>query len=824
MAFAIDEINHDQEILPNITLGFLITDTCLSMERLLHGTLGMLTGVDLPIVNYRCQYLPPLAAIVGDSSSTRSIPMARLLGLYRHPQVSYAASSPQLSEKVHFPSFLRTMPSGNTQALAIAQLVVHFKWTWVGILSTDNDYGEMGSRFVMDELLRSGICIAFHEIIPIVISQEKVTSIVKVVKKSTASVIIVYATEPYRYPVINELSKHKLMGKVWIDTDSGSLMLTYKTKEVTNMMSGTLGIGMHSGSMPGFKDFLLKIRPSASTNDIFLKPFWEEAFGCQWSSPGSNLTLRHRDVGNRMQCSSDEDLKILEKTYLSNPDLRASSNVYKAVHAIAQALKNLALCVPGKGSFPKGKFVNVWSFEPWQLWVENTDVQYIADDTTAVARYVTACMRKAEKSNAAVLLHYMKNVRFKDKNGEDMFFDSSGDPPALFDITNLQIQPDGSAHDVIVGSFTSGLSMGQQLHLNRSTIRWNTFGAEVPRSVCSDSCAPGTRKASRKGQASCCFDCIPCAAGEFSNETDSINCWPCSSDQWSSENGEACVPKIVEFLSYQEPLGATLTGVVVFCSFLTSAISLTFVRYRNTPIVKANNRGLTYLLLGTLMLSFLCSLLFIGLPNFITCLLRQAAFGVLFTLCVSCVLAKTVIVVIAFSATKPNSNKRRWLGPWVPVFTVSGCTLGQILICAIWLLHCPPFPEENLTLKMGTIIFQCNECSETAFWCMVGYMGFFACVSFLVAFMSRGLPDSFNESKWITFSMLVFLSVWLSFVPGYLSTKGKYTVAIEVFGIISSSAGLLCCIFLPKCHIIFLRPQLNTKKHLLGRRITICKT
>lgn len=42
---------------------------------------------------------------------------------------------------------------------------------------------------------------------------------------------------------------------------------------------------------------------------------------------------------------------------------------------------------------------------------------------------------------------------------------------------------------------------------------------QVPLSVCSSICPPGTRKAIRPNFPICCHDCVVCAAGEISNHT-----------------------------------------------------------------------------------------------------------------------------------------------------------------------------------------------------------------------------------------------------------------------------------------------------------------
>ncbi|XP_072000392.1 vomeronasal type-2 receptor 26-like [Engystomops pustulosus] len=299
----------------------------------------------------------------------------------------------------------------------------------------------------------------------------------------------------------------------------------------------------------------------------------------------------------------------------------------------------------------------------------------------------------------------------------------------------------------------------------------------------------------------------------------SDSCMKCTDLEWSNEKKDRCVPMMKEFLSYTDDtivLGISLVSSIF--SFLTFLILMTFIFYKDTAIVKANNRNLSFLLLVSIMLSFLCVFLFLGHPVDLTCMLRQVSFGILFSVAVSCVLTKTIIVCIAFKATKPGSTWKRWIGSKWPNSLVSFLSSIQVIICMTWLTVAPPYPELDTHSYPGKIIVQCNEGSVYWFYSVLGYMGVLASVSFVMAFLARTLPDSFNEAKYITFSMLVFCSVWIAMIPAYLSTRGKYMVAVEIFAILTSSAGLLGCIFFPKCYIILWRPELNTRMLLLEGR------
>ncbi|XP_040179548.1 vomeronasal type-2 receptor 26-like [Rana temporaria] len=357
----------------------------------------------------------------------------------------------------------------------------------------------------------------------------------------------------------------------------------------------------------------------------------------------------------------------------------------------------------------------------------------------------------------------------------------------------------------------------RQIIIKKEAIVWENKFAKLlmPRSVCSEKCLPGYRKSVREGQPVCCYDCLPCLEGQFSNQTDVDVCIKCPEDQWPNVQKTECIKKALTFLSYEDPIGIVLACIAILFSLIASVVLGTFIKYQNTPIVKANNRDLSYLILVSLMLSCLCCLIFIEKPEQLTCFSRQAIFGITFSISVSSLLGKTFIVVIAFNAAKPGNNLRKWVGAKVPKCIVFFCSVIQVFICILWILLVPPSTSYNTQSEIAKIILECDKGSAIAFYVILGYLSILASVCFAVAFLARKLPDTFNDAKLITFSMLVFFTVWIFFIPTYLSAKGTSTVAVEVFAILASSSGMLGSIFVPKCYIILIKPQKNRKNFVL---------
>ncbi|XP_077309583.1 vomeronasal type-2 receptor 26-like [Lithobates pipiens] len=428
--------------------------------------------------------------------------------------------------------------------------------------------------------------------------------------------------------------------------------------------------------------------------------------------------------------------------------------------------------------------------------------------------FINASLIKWKNDQKEKLYRYIQASCYFSENALHKYFNEDGEFVTQYVIQNhLLVNKTILTNDV--GFFEQSNSSDRNIFINASLIKWKNDQKEIPRSQCSEDCLPGKRKVPSSNIHECCYDCVPCSEGEMSNETGSENCMKCLDHEWPNENKTECNPKQMEFLSYTDNLSLFFMVISLFLCILTFLTMIVFIAYGDTPIVRANNKSLSFVLLVSIMLGFLCVFLFLGRPLDTTCWLRQTSFGFLFTIAVSSVLGKTVMVWLAFKATKPGSVWKKWVGVKLPNVVVFICSSLQVLICIAWLSISPPCQELEKRSYQTKIIVQCNEGSVIGFYSVLGYMGILAAVSFISAFLARTLPDSFNEAKYITFSMLVFCSVWIAMIPAYLSTKGKYMVAVEIFAILTSNAGLLLCIFFSKCYIILFYPHLNSRKHLL---------
>uniref|UniRef100_A0A3B3VID2 Extracellular calcium-sensing receptor-like n=2 Tax=Poecilia latipinna TaxID=48699 RepID=A0A3B3VID2_9TELE len=750
MIFAIEEINNKKDLLPNISIGYRIYDNCASTLSSMRAAMALMNGHELTLGN-GCSGQSAVHAIIGESESSSTIVLSRTTGPFQIPVISHSATCECLSSRKEHPAFFRTIVSDLYQSRALAQLVKHFGWTWVGAVNSDNDYGNNGMAIFLSAAQEEGVCVEYTEKFDRA-EPEKLLKVIEVIKKSTARVIVGFLAHVEMNNLLEQLSLHNITGRQFIGVEAWITADSLVTPTSFSVLGGALGFAVQKANISGLEDFLVR-------------GFWETEFLCNGTNRESVLRT----------CKENPDLFQLKGHDDDLEKLRYPTNIYKAIYAVAHSLHNILKCSDKKGC---DKALEI---KPWEV------------------------------------VEALKQVNFTIKSGERVWFDETGAAVNRYELVNWQRGSDGSVLFKPVGYYDASLPSDKGFSLNTEAIIWSGGGKELPVSVCSESCGPGTHKVLQKGKHACCFDCVPCPVGEFSNTTDSNDCKKCPEAYWSNQNRDACLPKNIEFLSFTEVMGKILVVFTMFGLLLTLIVATLFLVNKDTPLVKANNSELSFLLLFSLSLCFLCSLTFIGQPTEWSCMLRHTAFGITFVLCISCILGKTIVVLMAFKATLPGSNVMKWFGPAQQRLTVLFFTFIQVIICILWLTIKSPFPYKNMHYYKEKIILECALGSPVGFWAVLGYVGFLALLCFVLAFLARKLPDTFNEAKHITFSMLIFCAVWITFIPAYVSSPGNLTVAVEIFAILASSYGILFCIFAPKCFILVVRPELNTKKHLLGK-------
>uniref|UniRef100_G1TGL6 G-protein coupled receptors family 3 profile domain-containing protein n=1 Tax=Oryctolagus cuniculus TaxID=9986 RepID=G1TGL6_RABIT len=768
--FAIQEINKDPQLLPNLTLGFQLYNSVTSGQFTLRSTLHWLTGKHYLIPNYTCQTQGKTVAIIAGTTSAFLAEIGTMLELYKTPQITYGPYDPMLSERDKFPSLYQMATSDNSLICGMLSLLLHFGWIWVAIFVSNDLKGEQFLQDILAEMVKKDVCLAYAIKLPDTKKRYKKTEIyfLAEIRILSANVHILYGDVRSLY-TMEILSKYYLtLGKVWIMAAKWEIVLL-ETQQMLHSFHGGFSFSHYKEEIPGLKHFVRTVDPSHYPEDFFLSQLWLHAFHCL--PPGSlcgTIGLCPPNASFEFFSGRIDMLTISDSSYF----------IYNAVYAVAHALHKMLSEQIEKGSPADAAQPRIL---PWQLHP------------------------------------LLREIQFTNSAGEDVSFHETRFHMAHYDIHNIVNFPAGFRLLIKIGEFSSESKHDQSLVLNEEMIEWPVAFMETPQSLCSQRCGPGFRKIPQEGRPVCCYTCVVCPERDISNHTDAEQCIPCADHEYPNLERNHCLPKLVTFLGFEEFLGMALTCMALCFSVLTAAVLWVFVKHRDTPIVKANNRTLSYILLIALLLCFLCSLLFLGRPKTATCLLQQIAFGLVFTVAVSTVLAKTITVILAFKVTKPGRTIRRLLVSGASNSVIPICFLIQLALCGIWLGSSPPFIDTDAHSEHGHIILVCNKGSATAFYCVLGYLGSLALASFTVAFLARNLPDTFNEAKFLTFSMLVFCSVWVTFLPVYHSTKGKVMVAVEVFSILASSAGLLGCIFFPKCYIILLRPERNSLKGLQKR-------
>ncbi|XP_030623616.1 taste receptor type 1 member 1 [Chanos chanos] len=745
LRYAVEEINNgsiSRNLLPGITLGYQTYDTC-SMPASILATLDLLarqensSGVD-----------PQAVAVIGPDSSSYTFTPAAALGSFLVPQISYEASNEMLSNKRLYPAFLRTIPSDKNQVNAMIQILVRFNWTWIALLGSDNDYGLQGMQSLSEQASDYDICIAYKGVIPRYSDEtrQRIQNMVQSILRTKVNTIVVFSSKRIVSGFFPFVIPQNVSGKVWIGTEDWSVASLVSSIPGISTIGTVIGASVKYTPFYGFQDF---------ENKALSLPHCNES-----SQPSGNLGVA---------CLQNTNLytMVSQKFPLENYDVTSSFNVYKAVYAVAYALRQVLNCDSGK--------CQKTEVQPWQL------------------------------------LKQIKQARFSIRN-TSVYFDENGDPPTGYDIVTWIWEEDQWLLRV-VGTYKPDPPM---LQVDSSQIQWSSDGVTktiVPVSLCSPDCPYGHQHL-LTGQHRCCFDCMACPANTFLNKSGSTRCQPCELDEWAPAKSESCLNRTLLYLPWEAPLSVTLLTLLALTLLLTVTTALIFLRNLGTPVVKSAGGRTCLLMLLSLTMATCSPLCHFGMPTHLSCVLKQPLFIFSVTICLSCVTVRSfqVVCIFKWSSKLPRAYET-WAKNKGPEIFIAVTSLSEFLISLLRIALDPPYPSLDHDFYHDSTVVECSKTMSLGAAVELIYVVVLSALCFCLSYLGKDLPANYNEAKCITFSLMIYIVSWISYFTFYSIDRGTYTMALNVAAILFSVLGMLGGYFLPKVYIIILKPQMNTTAH-----------
>ena len=768
MVLAVNMINNDTKLLPGLRLGFDIRDTCSQPDTALQASLDFIVGLDSSSNNdqesiNKTMVTPGISGVVGSASSSESISAASLLRLFQTPQISYASTARILSDKSRYEYFFRTLPPDEFQAKVMVELLVHYNWTYVIAINSDDVYGQDGIDAFVDDLRsisesHNDTCKSFCTVgnpisIPLTASDEYYDNVIMQINQPwiiNSSIIVLFgqpATAEGILKAINRYEGHRPMTLLVSDGAGDNLPFEYYP-----LAYGMISVVPQYRESNEFNNYFTSLKPSSNANPWFTE-YWESIFSCSFNaSPNSNGYC-------------NESIQSL-----SNNNYQQNSKVpfvLDAVYAFAHAIHNM---------------------------LDNVCGNFSVCDTVRVERHGRFII------NGKMLLQYLHNVSFDGFSTNRIDFDRNGDQAGGYWINNLQKQA-GNFAFVTLANWERDAYL--KTSMNLESVQWGSNNRSEPVSMCSYSCAEGHYPLIIDDQSSCCWTCKICR-GER-EVGDGFGCFECPLGFSPNNNKSSCQENPLNYLKWKDAVAIIILLFTIFGLLCTLSIVIVFILYYKHTIIKASSRELTAIILVGLCLCFLIPFFSIGKPTAPTCGISRFLFGFAFSLCSAALLVKTNRIHRIFNRDVNSSQRPALISSKVQVLFTAMLVSVQVMIGAAWLIVEIPGIEYKYNDETTEL-----TCSSTPFiWILVslGYNLLLLVITAYFAFRTRKIPQNFNETKFINLTLYSVIIIWLAFIPVYITistvdASNTSQSASQLFAVVLSAFTTLCSLFFPKIYFL----------------------
>lgn len=718
MLFALQQINNSTSLLPNVTVGAEIYDTCRSQ------TIGADRAKD--IIKYTLlDKEKPLVGVIGPFTSDVSIAVANLLRVFDIPQISYGSSSAELSNKELYGNFFRTVPPDSFQAQALVDVIRYYGWSYVYTINSYGNYGQKGMKLFHKIARQTGICIAKGVSLPGLPTKSSYKSVVQMITShnfGNAHVIVLFTTQTDSAGLLRAAKESGVKDLTWLGSSgwSNRVDVTDGKEEIAN---GSLTVGHHEGIVNGFLDFLTDLDRTLENTTLgnpknsWFEEVLQSVLKCDTASSGSR---------SRQACRQNASLP-------RDIELAPVRVVVNAVYAMAHALDDMQ--------------------------------RYLCTGQNGI------CERMKNRLKATSLINYLKNVTFPDAAfNSTVRFNENQEINGAYSILNFQQRKDGKWAYITVGSWRSLRNSSEErkgeLNINDSLVSWGNAKKRPPKSFCSEPCVLRQIRKHKTINTRCCWDCEHCGSNEvIVNNT----CRACNLGYKPDSSLTKCFKIDLSFPKWNDPVSTSLGVVAGAWTLVAIGTFVFYVINHNHSVIKAAGRELSFIIFIGIILCFVASFICLAKPTDVVCTLRRYIGSTCFTMCYAPLLMKTNRIYRIFTHAKHSAARPSLIKPMSQVLISMGLVAVELLITTVWTLSDPP----KAIIKYPSLTTASLVCTVSALSVAVNMcynlLLMFLCTVF--AFKTRSFPRNFNEAKHIGITMYITCSVWVIFIPTYFNTK-----------------------------------------------------
>nr|XP_026492229.1 metabotropic glutamate receptor 2-like [Vanessa tameamea] len=773
MLFALDEAERAGLAVPGVKLGALVLDDCDSDTRGLEMALDFIKGSisNIDDEEYACNATAVrkvISGVVGAASSVTSVQVANLLRLFKIPQVSFFSTSPELSNKARFEYFTRTIPSDLHQVRAMVEIVKKFGWRYVSIIYEESNYGIKAFEELETLLLRDDICIAVKERLAKdsgAADENAYDAIVeRLLSRPRARGVIVFGSDQEVAGVMAAVRRRGAAQTFsWVGSDGWSARALVAAGNEP-VVEGTISVQPQANPVRGFREYFFTLTPQNNFRNPWFVEFWEEQFRCRYAgSPRSKNNAKYLPCTGRERLSAE------------NTEFEAQ------LQFVADA---------------------VWAF-----------VFAIRDMHRDVCGGKPGLCEAMRPVSGPTLLRYLRQVRFIGLSGDEFHFDAHGDGPARYNILHFKQVTRGVYRWIRVGRYLDG-----ELQLDMDEIQFKWEEPHHPESVCSAECELGQAKQYVEGE-SCCWHCFNCTQYEIRSPVSETACMECARGTLPDSRRMQCAP-VPEL--YLQPTSPAAIGAMTFSALgilLTMLVGGVWVARSSTPVVRASGRELSFVLLAGILMCYLVTFALVLRPTDFLCSLQRFCTGFCFTVIYAALLTKTNRIARIFDASKHSARRPSLISPKSQLLICSILVSIQIVIVVVWQLASPARAIHHYPTREDNMLV-CDSYVDASYTIAFFYPVVLIVICTVYAVLTRKIPEAFNESKHIGFTMYTTCVIWLAFVPLYFGTASHVPLRVTSMAVtISLSASVtLACLFAPKMYIILIRPERNVRGNLMPSR------